>query len=226
MAKAAGALTLVDAAQSVPHQRVDVGELGCDFLAWSGHKMFGPTGTGALFGRRALLARLMPLHVGGGTIKDVGRDSFSLQVEPPYVALEAGFPDIAGIIGFAEAADFLREIGDDEGLTRLAASLPALAAEELRRIPRVSVFGPIDSHSRAGVVSFVIEGVSSHHAGVILDEEHGILVRSAHHCALPLMREVLGLPRGTVRASFHYYSTPDDVEKLVRAVRAIAEGSS
>jgi len=227
LAREAGALSLIDGAQSVPHLETDVKKIGCDFLAWSGHKMFGPTGTGALYCRSPLMNQLIPLHAGGGVIKNVSpnSDSFTFNYSPPYTAHECGTPNISGIIGFGEAADFLRKCRKDSKLIQESSSLPAIASRELRAIPRVHVAGSIDSSKFVSIVSFWIEGISPHRTAAILDEEFGIFVRSGHHCALPFTRDVLKRPRGIVRASFHYYSTITDVESLVKAVNSIARST-
>lgn len=222
VAATAGALSLVDGAQSVPHLPVDVNEIGCDFFAWSGHKMFGPTGTGALYCRSPLMEQLIPLHAGGGSIENVDVNSFTFNYNPPYMAHESGTPDVAGIIGFGEAADYLKELKKDLRLSAEIRSLVNRTAKQLRQIPGVHVAGPVDPLKRSGIVSFWIDGISPHKTGVVLDEDFNVLVRSGHHCALPMMREVLRLPRGLVRASFHYYSTQDDVDKLINAVSRIA----
>ncbi len=220
-ARRAGALCLVDAAQSVPHFPVNVSELGCDFLAWSGHKMFGPTGTGALWGRRELLEKLTPLLLGGGSVKDAGAGWYSLLREPPYAALEPGTPNIAGLAGFGVAAQLLGE-WISQGHAARERQLVADTARRLAAIGGVTVFGPQSAERRSSVVSFAINGYQPHLAASILDEEYGIAVRSGHHCALPLMRSVLRRPEGTVRASFHLYSSEEDAAKLVDAVRAMA----
>lgn len=222
IARQAGCLTLVDGAQSVPHFPTDVNQLGCDFLAWSGHKMFGPTGTGALWGRRELLEELRPLHVGGGATKDVDRMTFSVYRTPPYHALEVGTPDIGGLIGFGEAAQFLAEILGEGILPRRCHELIGRTAAALRQIPGVTVAGPVGDERRSGVISFWVDGLSPHAAAAALDEQYGVLLRSGHHCALPLMKETLGRPEGTVRASFSFYSTEEDAMRLTEGVRALA----
>lgn len=222
MARKAGAMSLIDGAQSVPHLSVDVNKIGCDFLAWSGHKMFGPTGTGALYCRKPLMKELTPLHVGGGVIKNVSADSFTLNYSPPYTAHECGTPDIAGIIGFGEAVDFLRKLRMNKELVDMSFSLPERASRELRLIPGVHVAGPTAPGKFISMVSFWIDGISPHRTAAILDEEFDVLVRSGHHCALPFTRGILKRPSGIVRASFHYYSTSADVDKLLEAVRTIA----
>ncbi len=222
IAREAGALTLIDGAQSVPHLPVDVHALGCDFLAWSGHKMFGPTGTGALWGRAELLRELRPLHVGGGVARDVDADAYSIYREPPHRALEAGTPDVAGLIGFGEAARFLAAAFHSGVLASNCHALAVRTAAELRKIPGVTVAGPADGAPRAGVVSFWIDGISPHAAAAVLDEQYAVLLRSGHHCTLPLMKEVLGHPEGTVRASFSFYSSEEEAAQLIEGVRCLA----
>lgn len=221
MARAAGVASLVDAAQAVPHLPVNVRALGCDYLAWSGHKMFAPTGTGALWARRELLVRMRPPAVGGGAVASVTPGSYTLRRDPPYRALEPGTRDVGGLIGFGEASRLLMEWRKDPELASRANGLAALAATELARIPGVWVTGPHEPTRRAAVVSFGIEGLSPHQAAAALDDR-GVLVRSGDHCAAPLLHEVLQHSQGTVRASFHLYSNEDDVKALVGAVRELA----
>jgi cysteine desulfurase/selenocysteine lyase len=222
IARASGALTLVDAAQSAPHMDIDVADLGCDFLAFSGHKLFGPTGCGVLWGRRHLLAALEPLSPGGGTISDVGVSAYTLDRDPPYVALESGTQDIAGQIGLGEAVRCILAWTADGRMRAAMRRLVAEAAQELRCIPGVTVLGPEAADRRSATISFLIDGMSPHQAAAALDEDYGVLVRSGFHCAIPLLKHVLGLPAGTVRASFHLYSDRHDVDRLVEAVRAMA----
>lgn len=215
MAHQAGALVLVDAAQSVAHGGVDVGALDCDFLAFSGHKLFGPTGIGVLYGREPLLDAMQPWQVGGGMIGEVtaGRTTWA---DLP-ARFEAGTPPIAEAVGLAEAIGFVEELGT-EAITTHEALLLDLALDRLSGIPGVRLVG--DPDQRASVLSFTLDGVHPHDLGTVLDE-HQVAIRAGHHCAQPLMRR-LGLP-ATARASFSVYNTPDDVEALGRGVERARE---
>lgn len=210
-ARAAGAVCVVDACQSVPAMPVDVGELGADFLAFSGHKMCGPTGVGVLWGRRAALAELPPFHGGGEMIETVtmARSTYA----PPPHRFEAGTPPIAQAIGLGAAVDFLT--GLPGGMAAVAAHEAALTADlldRLRALPGVRVIGPADTTDRGAAVSFVLDGVHPHDVGQVLDTR-GIAVRVGHHCARPGCLRY-GVP-ATTRASFGLYSTPAEVAALV-----------
>jgi cysteine desulfurase / selenocysteine lyase len=214
-AHARGALVLVDGAQSVPHLRVDVAALGCDFFACSGHKLYGPTGVGVLFGRAELLERMPPWQGGGGMIASVTLER-STWAEPP-ARFEAGTPPIAEAIALATALDYV----DGIGLQTIGPWEDALlqqAVELVGAVPGVRLIGH-PTH-RAAVLSFVVEGVHPHDVGAVLDDE-GVAVRAGHHCAQPLMRR-LGVP-ATIRASFACYNTPDEVEALARGLRRVRE---
>ncbi len=210
LAHAAGALVLVDGAQSVAHGAVNLQELDCDFFAFSGHKLFGPTGIGVLYGREALLRAMPPWQGGGGMIGVVALDGITW-AEPP-MKFEAGTPPIAEAVGLAEAIGFVESVGAD-AIVAHEAELTALATELLSGIPGVRLIGTA-SH-RASVVSFTLEGVHPHDLGTILDEA-GIAIRAGHHCAQPLMRR-FGVP-ATARASFSVYNTAADVEALGRGI--------
>ncbi len=214
-----GALVLEDGAQGVPHLRTDVGDSGVDFLAFSGHKMLGPTGSGGLYISDAELYRTEPLSIGGGTISDVELDSYKL-AEPP-LRFEAGTPAIAQVIGLGEACRYLDRVGMD-AVERWDARLAERLAEGLREIESVEVYGPSDPRIRVGIVSFNVNDMNPHDVALSLDAEHCIAVRSGHHCALPLMKELFGLPEGTVRASTYLYNTPEEIELLLGAVEEIA----
>ena len=208
-----GAVVVVDAAQSVPHQPVDVRQLGCDFLAFSGHKMMGPTGIGVLWGRRELLESMPPLFGGGEMIREVGLFE-STYNEVPY-KFEAGTPPIAQAVGLGAAVEYLESLGMEQ-VRAHEQRLVAYALERLGQLPDVRIYGP--RQHRGGVVSFNVEGVHPHDVATILDQE-GVAVRAGHHCAQPLMRW-LDVP-ATVRASFYVYNTPEDVDALVRALEAV-----
>jgi cysteine desulfurase/selenocysteine lyase len=210
MAHAVGALVLVDAAQSVAHGAVDVAELGCDFLAFSGHKLFGPTGIGVLYGRTALLEQMPPWQVGGGMVGAVTLEDTTWADVP--MKFEAGTPPIAEAIGLAEAIAFVESLGT-EAIVAHEAELLGLATDRLASIPGVRLIGT--AAHRASVISFTLEGVHPHDLGTVLDET-GIAIRAGHHCAQPLMRR-FGVP-ATARASFSVYNTPADVEALGRGI--------
>jgi cysteine desulfurase/selenocysteine lyase len=205
--RSAGTVTVVDGAQSVPHLPVDVRALGCDFFAFSGHKVFGPTGIGVLYGRRELLERMPPWQGGGSMITSVTleRSSFA----PPPARFEAGTPPIAEAIGLAAALDYLERAGIEE-IGAWEAELLAYALDSVAMVSGVRVIGsPVE---RVGVLSFVLEGVHPHDVSAVLDDE-GIAVRAGHHCAQPLM-DRYGLP-ATVRASFAFYNRMEEVDRLV-----------
>ena len=214
-AHARGALILVDGAQSAPHFPVDVASLHCDFFACSGHKLYGPTGVGVLFGRAELLERMPPWQGGGGMIASVTLER-STWAEPP-ARFEAGTPPIAGAIGLTAALDYVERIGFGS-ITAWEDALLHQAIEQVGGVPGVRLIGTA-SH-RAAVLSFVVEGVHPHDAGAVLDDE-GIAVRAGHHCAQPLMRH-FGVP-ATIRASFAFYNTPDEVAALARGLARVRE---
>jgi cysteine desulfurase/selenocysteine lyase len=215
-AHAAGALVLVDGAQAVPHLPVDVGELGCDFYAFSGHKMLGPTGAGALWARRELLEAMPPFLGGGEMIREVHlrRSEWN---EVPW-KFEAGTPDIAAAIGFGEAAAYLMDLGMDR-VREHERALTAYALEALaRELPGVTLYGPLSADARGGVIPFNVGGVHPHDVAQVLDR-FGIAVRAGHHCTMPL-HERLDLD-ATVRASFNVYSTREEVDALVAGLREV-----
>ncbi len=213
LARAHGVTTLVDAAQSAGHLDVNVREIDCDFLAFSGHKLCGPTGIGVLYGRAELLAGMPPWQGGGEMISRVGFDRTTFK-EPPH-RFEAGTPDIAGAIGLGVAVDYIDELGR----ARIFDHDTALARETVERlqgIPGMRLLGP--RQDRAGLVSFALEGVHAHDV-VSLANEEGVALRGGHHCTQPLMRK-LGLA-SSARASFYFYNTPDEVNRLVGTIAQI-----
>ncbi len=214
MAKKVGALTLVDAAQSVPHIPVNVNELDADFMAFSAHKMLGPTGIGVLWGKKALLSSMPPFLGGGDMIKKVHLRSFTPNDLPHK--FEAGTPAIAEVIGFGAAIDYLTAIGMDT-IARHEKELIQYALRELASVEGVRVVGP-ESDKKGGVASFVLDGVHPHDVAQILDSD-GIAVRAGHHCAMPL-HEKFNLP-ATTRASFYLYNTTEDVDKLVQGLKKV-----
>lgn len=213
LAHQAGAMVLVDGAQSVPHRPVDVQSLGSDFFAFSGHKMLGPTGIGVLHGRRAVLETMPPFMAGGDMIRSVDLTSATWN-DLPW-KFEAGTPAIAEAIGLGAAVDYLNGVGL-AAIERHELELTAYAMERLRLVKGVRVFGP-PARERGGVVSFEVTGIHPHDIASLLDRE-GIAVRAGHHCCQPLMT-VLGVP-ATTRASFYLYNTLNDVDHLVEAVEA------
>ena len=208
-AKATGARVLVDGAQAVPHRRVDVQELGCDFYTFSGHKMCGPTGTGALWARRELLESMPPYHGGGEMIRVVGRE-VSTWAEIPH-KFEAGTPNIAGAITLGVAADFLDEVGFD-AIAEHERNVLAYALERLGELDGIQIYGPTDPNERSGVISFNMGDAHPHDISTILDSE-GIAIRAGHHCAQLVMQH-FGVS-ATARASFYLYNSTDDVDRLV-----------
>ena len=210
-----GARLLVDGAQSAPHLPVDVAAIGCDYFCFSGHKMLGPTGTGGLWMREP---DLEPLFVGGGSIESATADGYTLA--PGEERYEAGTPPIAGTIGLARAAGYLRGIGMEE-VRRHEERLSARLIDGLAALDRVTVVGADAGSERIGVVSFTVEGMHPHEVAQVLDEASAVLVRSGHHCCQPLM-EHLGLPNGTVRASTYVYTTTEEIDMLIATVEEIS----
>jgi cysteine desulfurase/selenocysteine lyase len=211
MAHQAGAITLVDGAQSVPHFSVDVQALGADFLAFSAHKMCGPTGIGVLFGRKEILDAMPPFLGGGDMIKRVQLRSFTPN-ELPH-KFEAGTPAIAEAIGMGAAVDYLQSVGM-ERIANHERQIVEYALERLEEIPGVNIFGPSAEH-KGGVVSFTLAGIHPHDISQILDGD-GIAIRAGHHCAMPL-HEKFHLP-ATARASFYLYNTLEEVDRLVESI--------
>jgi len=213
-----GACVLVDAAQSVPHMKVDVQKLGCDFLAFSGHKMCGPTGSGALYMKEELTEEVEPLIIGGGSISEVGTDYYKLDASPRR--FEGGTIDIAAVIGLGAAIDYLSKIGMDkiEAHERL---LVRRIYEGLTALRNVEVYGP-EPEKRVGIIPFNVGDLNPHDIALALDVSANIMVRSGHHCAQPLSKTVI-CGRGTVRASCYFYNTLKEANALVAAVKEIAE---
>jgi cysteine desulfurase/selenocysteine lyase len=206
-----GVPVLLDGAQAVSHLPVDVQALDCDFYAFSGHKLYGPTGIGVLYGKRALLAAMPPYQGGGGMIESVAFDQVTF-AKPPY-RFEGGTPDIAAAIGFARAIEYVEAVG----LQAIVAHDQALlrdAEKKLGAIPDLRLLG--QASSKIGVISFVLEGVHPHDIATVLDHE-GVMIRAGHHCAMPLMKR-LGVP-ATARASFGIYSDTTDIDALVEAIK-------
>jgi cysteine desulfurase / selenocysteine lyase len=211
-----GALVMLDAAQSVPHLPVDVQALDVDFLAFSSHKMCGPTGIGVLYGKRALLEAMPPFMGGGDMISVVTLEGFTPN-ELPW-KFEAGTPAIAEAIGLGAAVDYLSALGMDS-VHEHERELTACALDRLRAMPGVIVYGP-DAEYKGGVVSFAIEGVHPHDAATILDAE-GIAIRAGHHCCQPLMKH-LNVP-ALCRASFYIYTRKNEIDSLVEGIKKVQE---
>jgi len=216
LAHEAGAIVLVDGAQSVPHLKVDVQALDADFYAFSAHKMCGPTGIGALYGKSALLESMPPFLGGGDMIKEVKLRSFRANTLPHK--FEAGTPAIAEAVGFGAAVDYLCKIGM-ENISAHEHEITEYALDRLEEIPGVKVFGP-SADEKGGVAAFILEGVHPHDVAQILDRD-GIAIRAGHHCAQPL-HEKFGIP-ATSRASFYLYSTKDEVDLLVNGIYKVKE---
>jgi cysteine desulfurase/selenocysteine lyase len=212
-----GARVVVDAAQLVPHSRVNVAELGADFLAFSSHKMLGPTGIGVLWGRMDALEETEPFEGGGEMISDVTLHT-ATWAEIPH-RFEAGTPPIIEAVGLHAAIDYLESIGMEKIFAH-DTELTAVALERLSDVPGISIQGPRDTGARGGVVSMTMEGIHAHDLATILDEQ-GVAVRAGHHCAKPLMRR-LGVT-ATARASFYVYNTEADIDALVSGLRRAGE---
>ena len=214
-AHAAGTVVVVDGAQAVPHLPVDVGALGVDFYAWTGHKAYGPTGIGVLHGRRELLEAMPPWLGGGHMIKRVGRDE-STYADPP-ARFEAGTSAVAEAIGLGAAVDFLSEIGMDE-VRAHGREIAAYALERLGAVEGLTLYGPADVEQRGGALAFNLDGVHPHDVSEIIGRE-GVCIRAGHHCAQPLMRR-LGVA-ATSRASLAVHSTHEDVDRLIDALGSV-----
>jgi len=215
LAHECGALVLVDAAQAVPHMKIDVREMDCDFLVFSGHKLYGPTGIGVVYGKAALLDRMPPYQSGGDMISSVTFEK-TVYNRLPY-KFEAGTPHIAGAIGLGAAIEYLNTIG----LDRIAAyegELLCDAAGKLAAVPGVRLIGT--AKKKAAVLSFIVEGIHPHDIGTVLDHE-GVAIRTGHHCAQPLM-DRYGVP-ATARASYAFYNTKEETDRLVAGLRKAIE---
>jgi cysteine desulfurase/selenocysteine lyase len=211
-ARSVNALTILDACQSAPHFRINVQDLAVDFVAFSGHKMLGPTGIGVLWGKEELLLEMEPFLFGGSMIDSVEMESATWAELPRK--FEAGVPKMAQAVGLGVAIDYLNKVGMEK-IHDHEISLTKQLLTGLKHIQGVKVIGPTDLVDRGGVVSFVVDGVHPHDVGQVLDQ-YGIAVRTGHHCAWPLMRKLNQV--GTTRASFHLYNTSNDVERLLAAI--------
>ncbi len=207
-----GAMFLIDAAQSVPHMAVDVRDIDCDFAAFSGHKMLGPTGIGVLYGKSELLESMPPFLGGGEMIREVHTTGATWK-DLPY-KYEAGTPNISGAIGLGAAVDYLRGIGM-RNVHDYEKEITSYALEQMKQVEGLVIYGPMDVERRVGVVSFNLGDIHPHDLASILDEE-GVAIRSGHHCAQPLI-EFLELP-ATSRASFYIYNTKEEVDVFINAL--------
>lgn len=212
-----GAVMVVDGAQAAPHMKVDVQKLNCDFYAFSGHKMCGPTGIGVLYGKQHHLEKMEPVEFGGEMIDFVGLQD-STWKELPW-KFEGGTPIIAGAIGLAAAIDFLESIGLDK-IEQHEHELAAYAMEKMSEIEGMTIYGPKDPSKRAGIVTFNLDDVHPHDVATVLDMQ-GIAVRAGHHCAQPLMKWLN--VSATARASFYLYNTKEDVDRLVEGLQKAKE---
>jgi len=215
LARSAGALVLLDGAQGMPHMRVDVEALDCDFYAFSGHKMFGPTGIGVLWGREALLKAMPPWQGGGDMILAVSFEKTTYN-ELPW-KFEAGTPNIAGVVGLGAAVDYLEAL-DFAGAAAWEHSLLEYGTARLAEIDGLRIIGT--APRKAAVISFTLEGVHPHDIGTIVDHA-GIAIRTGHHCAMPVM-DYYGVP-ATARASFAFYNTREEIDRLAEALREARE---
>jgi cysteine desulfurase/selenocysteine lyase len=215
MAHARNIPVLVDGAQAAPHMAVNVKELDCDFYAFSGHKTYGPTGIGALYGKQALLEAMPPYQGGGDMISSVTFEK-TIYNKVPH-KFEAGTPDMSGAVGLRAAIEYLNQLGMDN-ISAYEHELLSYATEQVSAIPGVRVIGT--AKEKAGVLSFVIEGIHPHDIGTILDQE-GIAIRTGHHCAQPVM-ERFGID-ATARASFGVYNTKEEIDALVRGIQKVRE---
>lgn len=211
-----GVLTLIDGAQAVPHMPVNVEKLGCDFFAFSGHKMLGPTGIGVLWVRKSVLETMNPFHGGGDMIREVHKYETTWN-DLPY-KFEAGTPNIADVIGLGAAIDYLAKLGM-ENIREHEIELTTYAIEKLSQVKGLTIYGTKDISKRGGVISFNFSDVHPHDVAQIIDEE-GIAVRSGHHCAQVLM-ERLNVA-ATSRASFYIYNTKEEVDSLITALTKVA----
>ncbi|MFH0848505.1 MAG: cysteine desulfurase [archaeon] len=219
IAKERGALTVIDAAQSIPHMSVDVKELDCDFLAFSGHKMCGPTGSGALYIRDGLAEQVEPTFIGGGTVRDVSLTGYELV--KGWRRFEAGTPGIAEGIGLGAAVDYLTTLGM-ENVSATMGEYSRRLCEGLSMIPQVQLYGALDLTRRIALASFNVGTLSPHDVALALDVSRNIMIRSGHHCALPTMKNVICV-EGSARVSLYIYNTRDEIESFLSGVEEISK---
>ncbi|MGQ9551291.1 MAG: cysteine desulfurase [Candidatus Bathycorpusculaceae bacterium] len=218
-----GALMLVDGAQSVPHLPVNVKDLDVDFLAFSGHKMLGPTGIGVLYGKEEILERMEPFHGGGEMIKEVSFNSSTRRCHISWNDLpwrfEAGTPDISGGVGLMEAVKYLKRVGM-RNVKEHEELLTEYAVKRMRECGKIKIYGPEDLSAKCGIIPFTVEGLSSHDVALFLDN-YGIMIRSGLHCAQPL-HQILKL-QSSARASFYIYNTREEIDRFVEVLKEIAQ---
>ncbi len=212
----AGALFLLDAAQSVPHMCVDVRKIDCDFMVFSGHKMLAPTGIGALYGKKHLLEKMSPFLFGGDMIKEVTTKK-STWNDLPW-KFEAGTPNISGGIAFGAAVDYLNGLGM-ENVEKHVSSLTEYAVNMLNEIEGIKIYGPTNPELRKGVISFDVRGIHPHDVASILDTEYGVAVRSGYHCAQPLHERLKA--KTSTRASFYIYNTKEEIDVLIKGLKKV-----
>ncbi len=217
LAHKAGAIVLVDGAQAVPHMKVDVSDIGCDFYVFSGHKMLGPMGIGVLWGRQEILEKMSPFITGGGMINEVFEDHATWAELPDK--FEAGTPNVAGAVGLASAIEYLEKLGM-ENVREHDMEIVGYTLDKLCKVRNLAVLGPKDADIRSGSVAFEYKGVHAHDVATILDSE-GVAVRSGHHCTMPLHKS-LGLS-ASIRASFNVYTTKSDIDSLVKAIGKVKQ---
>ncbi|HLC58062.1 MAG TPA: SufS family cysteine desulfurase [Candidatus Nanoarchaeia archaeon] len=218
LARKFNTLVILDAAQSIPHIPVDVKRLDIDFMAFSGHKMFGPTGIGVLYGKHALLEKLQPFQFGGGMISEVSFNH-TLFADPP-LRFEAGTPAIAEVIGLSAAVDYINKL-KMQHIRSHTQSLAAYAISRLSKVPGMEIYGPKSAKSRAGLVSFNIKGIHPHDLASMLDKA-GVAIRAGHMCVMPLVKQILKQD-AVCRASFHVYNTKKDIDVLVASLKTSSE---
>lgn len=215
IAKKKNVLTVIDAAQSVPHMKVDVKDLDCDFLAFSGHKILGPTGVGVLYGKKELLERLHPFNFGGDMIKSVSFERAEWNTVPEK--FEAGTQNIAGAIGLTQGIKYFKKIGV-KNIEKYEKELIRYLLKEIKNVKGIEIYNPVKN--TLGILSFNLKGVHPHDVASLLDD-YNIAVRAGHHCTMPLMK-TLKIPHGgTVRVSFYFYNTKEDIDKFVKALKEI-----
>lgn len=214
-AHSAGALVVIDACQSAPHMKIDVRDLDCDFLAFSGHKMLGPTGVGVLYGKKSLLEKLSPLEFGGHMVAEADFEN-ATWAESPY-KFEAGTMNISGVIGLGAAVDYLSNSNYEE-MQRHEEELTKYGLASLTKIPDIQIYGPTNTDSRGSVISFNIKDVHSHDVAEILARDN-IAVRAGHHCAMPLMNR-LGA-KNSIRVSFYFYNETSDIDALIQGLQKV-----
>lgn len=210
-----GAITIIDAAQSISKIKIDVKKLGCDFLAFSSHKMLGPTGIGVLYGKKEILEKIPPFNFGGGMIKRVGWGSAEWADIPEK--FEAGTQNIAGAIGFGEAIKYLEKIGL-ENIADWERQLTNYTLEKLKKIPEIKIYNPMANKS-AGIISFNLGKIHPHDVSALLDEK-GIIIRAGHCCVMPLMKK-LGVPQGISRISFSIFNTFEEIDNIIEVLKKI-----